>query len=187
MTEELEFKDGKTIKHLPRDESGKIKRVFEANGNKYKILNSDSIMSPKKYALFTKMTAAFGFNMGFEGLLKHFDDQDRLILDISPQDSLTKRAALFQNKAIKERVIESIESRYDSILAFCTLFIVREGEDTTEYDEDLANEKMEDWQKEGIAMSNFFFVSASITPAFIEAWQKARTQKQSLDINTILD
>lgn len=186
MTEQEDnFIDGKQIKRLPRDASGKIKRVFTANGNKYKILNSDAIMSPEKYALFGKMSVAFSFNMGIESILKHHDELDMLILDIDAMNSLKKKAAILKNEAIRNGILAGFQSRFDSTLALCTLFIVRENEDITTYDDVLADEKIEDWQAEGLSMEDFFTLVVCTVPNFMTVWKDLTARIQSNDIGII--
>jgi hypothetical protein len=47
-------------------------------------------------------------------------------------------------------------SRYPAALYICTLFIVRENEDLSDWDFDLANEKIDDWVAENLAVVDFF-------------------------------
>ena len=52
----------------------------------------------------------------------------------------------------------------------CTLFISREGEDLTTYDEVLNKEKIQDWKKEGIDAENFFTLAFNSVNGFMPVY-----------------
>ena len=57
------------------------------------------------------------------------------------------------------------------MLLFCTLFINREDEDITVWDERLAMAKIEDWKKAGLSMSLFFSFTKTALPQYKKIYE----------------
>ena len=81
-----------------------------------------------------------------------------------------------------------MENRTHPIFQLCALFINREDEDINVYDEQIMNDKIEDWKKEGYAATNFFRLAFNLVPNFIPTFQevsgdtskKAESEKKSI-------
>ena len=174
------------LKPLPRDKKGDFEKTFEANGTKYKILDASKSMSLARYTEFSRMSAVVGFGVNFEGLLTHLQEVQKLVFDIDPKNSLTKKGAILKVEAMLELIIKTSQERFDQALYFATLFIIKEGEDLTEWDFDEATEKVSDWNKEGYSAQDFFSLAVSTIPSFASAWHEMKKEAQVHVISTIL-
>lgn len=67
-----------------------------------------------------------------------------------------------------ERLDKNLDTRIDPILKGCTLFMVEEGEDLTEWNETKAKQKIANWRKEGIAYQSFFSFVMIFIPGYLE-------------------
>lgn len=175
------------LKQLPRDKKGNILKKFEANGTTYKILDASQTMSLARYTEFSRMSAVVGFGVNFEGMLTHLQEIQKLVFDIDAKNSLTKKGAILKVESLLELIIKTSQERFDQAFYFCTLFIVKEGEDLTAWDFDEATEKVEDWNAAGYSAEDFFFVCANTIPSFIGAWKEMKKTVQSRVIASILD
>jgi len=60
-----------------------------------------------------------------------------------------------------------LDNRMHNGMYICALFIVEENEDLTVWDEQLANKKIENWNKEGYDVNNFFRIAANLVNGYI--------------------
>jgi hypothetical protein len=67
--------------------------------------------------------------------------------------------------------LESIDTRRDSALMLCTLFINTEDEDRRYISDDLMEQKINDWLEEGIDEKSFFALALSSIDGFTEAYR----------------
>jgi hypothetical protein len=68
-------------------------------------------------------------------------------------------------------VKEKLERRYHPALMICALFVNREDEDMGKLDEEFMKTKIEDWQKEGFDVKDFFQLAWNLVPGFIEHYK----------------
>lgn len=139
------------------------KPYIEANGKKYKIYKELTIA---RYKIMEQLEVEFyyGFTMKdmFERLKAGWKDLNSGKL----ADSAVK---IYQ---VMEGVADRIDEREPVVLRLCSLFLCTEGEDLSAWDEDLAKEKINDWQEEGYAMNDFFTLVANLVPGFIKHYQE---------------
>jgi hypothetical protein len=68
---------------------------------------------------------------------------------------------------LRDGIVDKIEDRSHPALLLCSLFIVTKDEDLTKWDKQDAEEKIKDWETEGIAMMDFFRLAANLVTGFI--------------------
>ena len=66
-----------------------------------------------------------------------------------------------------------MEERVHPALLICTLFCNFEGEDEKIYDEEIMKSKVEDWQKEGYRIDDFFQLAWNLVPGFINVYEQS--------------
>lgn len=137
--------------------------VIHANGKDYKVIKEISI---NRFRELEKMEVEFyyGFSMQdmFTNLTAIFGDLNKSKIG----DAAVKIYRLM------EGVADKIDKRENVMLRMVGLFLVTEGEDLTSYSEELANEKIADWSKEGYAIDDFFTLAANLVPGFIQDYEK---------------
>jgi len=132
-------------------------KTFHANGVKYIVRESLSIA---RFREFEKLQIDVGYGVGmdimFNNILKAFN-----YLNVSqPADA----AVVLHNTM--SGIKDNIDGRQNEVLAICALFICREEEDLTKYDEVLTAAKIKDWEQEGITMESFFSFAFNLVPNF---------------------
>lgn len=61
------------------------------------------------------------------------------------------------------------------IIKFCSLFCNAENEDTSQYNENIAKEKFEDWKD--IPIESFFLLASEVIPLFKEIYQTIKAKE----------
>jgi hypothetical protein len=77
---------------------------------------------------------------------------------------------VLQLDAMKKGVVNSTQERNNIALMLCTLFIVREDEDLTTWNEEEANDKVKDWNKAGYDVNDFLLLALSSVQGFSAAF-----------------
>lgn len=132
---------------------------FTANGNKYLVHGSISL---GRYSVYEKLQAQIAWGVDFEKQYKDLRRAWELLNQMKPAE-----AAVWINNMM-EGIARVIEKREHPALLLCTVFICREGEDLTTWDETTANEKIADWKKEGIDADSFFAYAFSL----VRGWKE---------------
>lgn len=158
---ELLVKDPTTGWYLP----------FVANGNKYIVLKPDAIIGILRYSVMERLGILAGTGKNFVELMAVIDAIEKEAGSDKPIHEARKNI-LLTTHSLKKAVIDVKESRYPSGLFLATLFIVREGEDLSKFDEDIAQEKMKDWEAENGNMKSFFLLGMSGIKGYRAAYQK---------------
>jgi hypothetical protein len=136
-------------------------RSFEANGNEYFIQKSLSVDYMEH---FERKEIEFGFGASFQVISSALVEVFQL---------LNKREEVSAGVLVRDLIkgIANLEERHTSAVELCTLFMLRKGEDTSKYDEKLAEEKIADWKAANIDV-NFFFQHAALSVnGFIHAFR----------------
>ena len=137
-------------------------KEFNANGNKYIVLDKISTIRYKEYEkLLPKLTFGLTFQEIFNSLNKAFTYLNK------PQPEPANAAIIIHNTMNGIKSIDD-SNRIHPALMMAALVIVRENEDVKVYDEKLMIDKISDWQKEGIDMMSFFALSLSSIQGFRE-------------------
>lgn len=126
---------------------------FMANGTKYLIHGT---LSVGRYRQYESLQAQLAWGVDFD---KMYADLGK-VWDMLNKTRLAE-AAVFVNN-MREGVARMVEKREHPALMLCTLFICREGEDLSVWDETTANEKVADWKAEGFEMVSFFKYAFSL-------------------------
>ena len=149
------------LKHLDQ-----AKSTFEANGKKYRISKSLCI---ERWRHFEDLQAMVGFGRSFDDLFKSFKDIWSA-LDEKGGAKVASASIICHNAmtGIKTK----LEERHHPALMMCTLFINYDGEDEKVYNEETMKSKIDDWQKEGYDINDFFTLAWSLVPSFIETYNE---------------
>ena len=114
---------------------------FEANGVTYYIKDT---LSVERYRWFEKYQVTFGFAREFKQIY------DMLVksVDLANKGKGLEAWNIIFN--LKEEIGKNnLDNRMHNGMYICALFIVEENEDLTSWDEQLANKKIDNWNKEG--------------------------------------
>ena len=152
--------------------SGQVKRLdltkkyFEANGRKYHVTKN---MCIERWRHFEDLQALIGFGRSFEDIFKSFK-QIWEALDEKGGAKVGTASIICHNAmtGIKTK----LEERHHPALMICALFCNFEGEDEQIYDDEIMKSKLEDWQKEGYDINDFFQLAWNLVPSFIETYRE---------------
>lgn len=148
---------GKKIKQLPRDEKGHVERLFNANGRKYIILDANDVMGVKRLNLYTKFRTMMAFNLeNFQQLFDTIKDMENQVGKMIMGDGASATGLAANIKTLKDSLMDFSEAKYNVSMLLCTLFIVTETEDLTDFNLSQAESKISDWEKEGYNSQDFF-------------------------------
>ena len=137
---------------------------FVANGKTY--FNQTGYFSLKRRALFDKMSVEVLFDCTFSEIYKSYN---KIYVYLTSGNELVKSHSSALIEAFNR--LNSIKSSADKgftlpkpYVRLCTLFINAEGEDIKDWSEELANQKMADWEAEGIVDDDFFLLFMDSVP-----------------------
>jgi len=148
---------GKKVKRLPLTQ-----KTFTAAGNRYTIVDTMSIERWKHLEDFQDL---LGWGRSFDDLFKNL----RKAYTLMDEGKNNEPRIIIHN--ILTGMKQRLEQRYHPALMLCTLFVIREGEDQTTYDEEYMKSKIEDWTKEGYDINDFFQLAWTLVPGFIQHYQ----------------
>ena len=131
---------------------------FEANGHKYKFCKTISI---DRFVEFERLQAHVGFGKDFKGIHAELVGAYELLNKSKPADAAVKISNLVNG------IGWNLEKRDHPVLQMCALFLNREDEDATKFDEDLVSEKIADWREEGYSIEDFFQLAFNFVEGFI--------------------
>jgi len=141
------------LKKLPFDKS-----EFVANGKTYKIKNTLTIA---RHAEFEKLQNHFGFGLTFDGIVEKLNQA----IDFANKGKGIEAWNVVLN--LKEGIAYNMDSRAHPALLLCSLFIIEEGEDLTTWNEKEQRAKIDDWNKEGYDVNDFFVLASNLVQNFI--------------------
>lgn len=153
---ELEWPTLKTLE--------KGQKEFIANGNEYRVSQS---LSFDRWKDMQTLQAELGTGFSIDALTTKLKEQRASLNKMDFVD------AAIINHELMLGVAGVDTGRWPTALRICTLFVNRKGEDITTINEDLINEKIDDWRKEGYDMGSFFHLAFSSIPGFLSAYQTA--------------
>lgn len=139
------------------------KGEFQANGKRYIIEDSFSI---QRWIMKEELEMELGYNVDFRGMFASWEE----VYSLANQQRFADIAVLAYTKV---KGMEKLSERVPAILKYCALFVNWEGEDRNSINEDMMNQKVNDWQAEGLAIGDFFTLAANTIPDFIESYKKA--------------
>jgi len=143
--------------HIVDPETGKWVSEFQANGQTYYIRGPKDGIGLRRYAMLKKMLSVVGFDASFP-------EQMQLLGEVRQElEKVAQGQARFFTAVEKvlnmQKAIEQTNDRnYDFSLYTASLFVVRKGEDLAAHTDELAEEKIKDWEAAGIHEEDFFFL-----------------------------
>ena len=145
------------IKRLPLDV-----KEFEANGRKYHV---SKMLSVERWRQYEDLQPLIGFGRSFQDIF----DSVKKAYEALQAPKIADASVILHN--ILTGIKEKLDGRHDPALQICALFINAEGEDEKVYDEEVMKSKIEDWQKEGYAIQDFFSLAWNLVPGFIDIYK----------------
>lgn len=136
---------------------------FTANGNKYIIRDS---LSLARFEQFELLQVRVGYGLDFNQLYENMGKAWGYLNDSKPANA----SVIVHN--MMNGIANEINGRRNEVLLLCALFICREDEDESVYDEKLILAKIKDWEIEGIAVKDFFQLAFSLVNNFIPIYDK---------------
>ena len=154
-------------KSLPRhEETGLIQNFFHANEKKYYIITENDSFPLSRWGYFRKFAFQFMASVDFSGAYNNWAKMLQLCDEFAVSKSGYTELILHCRSAM-EKTKELSEMRYDAALYIATLFIIREDESILEWSQAQADEKIEDWIKEGYGIEDFFLWSANFLDSYL--------------------
>lgn len=136
---------------------------FDANGVTYYVKDS---LSVERFRAFEKLQVSFGFAREF----KQIYDMLTKSVDLANKGKGLEAWNIIFN--LREEVGKNnLDNKHQNGMYICALFIVSEGEDLTTWDQQLADKKISDWNKEGIDVNFFFRLAANLVSGYIDTLQ----------------
>ena len=136
---------------------------FVACGTRYLIGNSLSIT---RFIEYEKLQNHVGFGVSFKSLFGTLTEVYELLNKQKLADAIVKIHNAIMG--IKEKG----DNRTHPAMLLCALFINREDEDITKWDEADALRKIKDWGDEGYDMNSFFLLGVSFVEGFTDAYER---------------
>lgn len=146
---------GKTeLGRIVDEKTGKWKTPFMANGVKYHIRTVGEGLGLVRYKQMRMMLSIVGFNATYA------EQVQALQRMIKAANTLVTKEPRLDNLFLEienmKQAVQKADKEWDYSLYAATLFILREGEDVNTWNESMANEKIADWQAEGLHEFDFF-------------------------------
>lgn len=135
---------------------------FTANGKEYNVAQELTI---SRFKVLEELEVEFYY--GFT-VREMFEKLKTAFLDLNknkPADAAVKLHNVMTG------VADKLEKREPVMLRICTLFINTKDENTKEWNEELAAEKIKDWTAEGYAIDDFFSLAANLVPGFMKDYE----------------
>ena len=170
------------IKKLPRDEQGHPLRHFTANGKKYIIRSATEGFSIERFNEYQILSLAVGFGATFQQMIEQLNTAISLANSAAVGKS-TFIDLVLQLDAMKQGIVSAGNQRNTMALALCTLFIVTDDGDLTTWSEELANEKIADWNKEGYDAADFLLLALSSVAGFSEIYREVSAKSKTNPLN----
>lgn len=137
-------------------------KEFIANGKRYFIEDNISLDRLIKMEL---IEVELGYGRSLSEIMA---TQVAAMNDINKQQQGEAYIKLYNNV----RSMEQMQQRMPYVLRFCALIINEENEDRKVITEEMINNKISDWRKEGLKPEPFFTITAKSSPGFLELYKK---------------
>ena len=145
------------------------KDVIPANGKEYKIISELPIA---RFKQLDEMEVEFFYGFDMKGMF----DKLKESFDYLNKNKIADASVRIHN--LMKGIADKVDKREPVMLRMCSLFLVTEDEDITTWSDELCKQKVEDWQKEGYAMSDFFSLVATLLPGYLQSYEEV-TQNTS--------
>ena len=135
------------IKLLPRDDKGNYAREFIANGNKYIIRSQEEGIGINRYCRLLNMSSVWGLQADLGSQLAAWRKATKAV-----DQALIGKGSFGEYFGIAQSAVDGIsragQTNYTYTFWVACLFIVKEGEDLTQFIEAEQQSKIEDWASE---------------------------------------
>lgn len=131
---------------------------FHANGTKYIVHKSLAIT---RFEQFEILQTQVGYGLDFRNM---FDNLKSAYAYLNEGQQADAAVVLYN---MMNGIKNNLDGRENEVLALCSLYIAREGEDLTTIDEALMRAKIADWREEGIAVESFFELAFNLVNGFM--------------------
>lgn len=142
-------------------------RQFKANGKKFLIEVEN--LPTGRYQKFEQMGISFAFGSTFGDIFQSFQKIYQAATsgnDILKAVNVAQEVSYNQMHAIKR----NDENYKPHILWFCTIFCNYEDEDRTTWSEDVARQKIADWERSSVPIQDFFLLASNALQEFQNAY-----------------
>lgn len=170
-------KEQEQLKPL-RNPDGTFPRKFKANGHTYIIRTRDEGLGIVRTSEFMKMEIVNGIGMSIADVMDYIRKLKNEINNFGRNKGNFLEAGLLV-KALEDDLMKITRKRHAVNFMFLTLFVVREGEDLTKWEEEEQNEKIDDWNKEGFNEVDFLELGLSMVTGFVETFKRYSQQPGS--------
>jgi len=116
-----------------------------------------------KYIQFLNLQSEVAYGISFDEINKKHKE----IHTALNKTDFVQSAALLHN--LMYSINNGIEKRKLPILKLCALFLIREDEDNTVFNEAVNNEKIDEFTNGGIQFTDFFYLAAIVVPGLLDA------------------
>lgn len=161
-----------------RNPDGSFKRSFEANGRRYTIRKPEEGVGIYRHTKMSQMGAALGMSATFANIYDNLKRAEECVDSLVTKTPRLRELALVLND-MRRGVVEGSRERYGYAFQYCTFFIVWDDEDLTQYDDERQQSKIEDWNKEGLAESDFLALGLSTVEGYIAAYLELSAKMES--------
>lgn len=154
------------LRKLPRDEFGKFRPTFQTKAHTYRIISPEEGIGILRWSLLSKMSAVLGYGADVKTQLDNLRKARQIVNDVlkGKGDILELGVHL---QAVEDGIRKENEMRYHFSFYTAALFIVREGEDLTKYSDEMATDKIDDWNDAGYDATDFFLLVLNVAPNFL--------------------
>lgn len=166
------------LRLLPRLADGTFSNTFKTEKHTYTIY-SGAKLGHKRFTAFNKVATATATGRTFDKQIQEIQKVMQVILTQNDIGEL-RRQSTIRLQALCDSISSFSKEQIDMALHLATVYVCREDEDLTVYDENLALEKMEDWA--GFVIEDFFLLSITLIPKFAQylklIWERDAAAKQ---------
>ena len=131
------------------------------------LLYKGYLVGTKVQLEFEKYQVTFGFAREF----KQIYDMLKKSVDLANKGKGLEAWNIVFN-LMEEVGKNDLDNRHHNGMFICALFIVEENEDITMWDEQIANKKIDNWNKEGYDVNSFFRIAANLVNGYIESLEE---------------
>lgn len=152
-----------------RNSDGTFVRSFEANGRRYIIRRPEDGVGIYRYTKMMQMGAVLGMNATFASIYENLKRAEDCVDSLVTKTPRLRELSLLLNN-MRRGVVEGSKERYTYAFQYCTFFVVWDGEDLTQYDDEQQQSKIDDWNKAGLSENDFLALGLSMVEGYISVY-----------------
>lgn len=160
---------------------GNIPETFMANGVKYKILTPEQAITPIRYFTYEGLKFSYSFDNSPETIAAELTKAHNIINGVV-MGTNKNGVGILDSLTILYGIVETLKqptkttiSRGRYMMLICSLFIVTENENLSDWEESSAETKIQNWNAEGFSMLDFFLLGLTFVKALNDALSTAIT------------